>query len=145
MNNTLNQDFNTNLPQKIVNQSEFCSVQIIGDLLGLSLNNLDRLVTKPYGCGEQNMIILTPNIYALRYLNAVETASKKNNSNGKIANLILNAKENILYGYQNQLRYALDDGSFRYIDNQFFLVDIPGTLYNFNKIQTLYISHMSCS
>lgn len=108
---TLTHDFHSDLPSKIVNQSDFCSIQIIGDLLGPSLNNLNRLVTKPYGCGEQNMITLTPNIYALRYLNAV--ADGKKNKVDNLDKLLINAKENILFGYQNQLKYTLDDGSFR--------------------------------
>ena len=36
--------------------------------MGRALKNLDRLLQMPYGCGEQNMIVLAPNIYILLYL-----------------------------------------------------------------------------
>lgn len=41
-----------------------------GDIMGPALNNLDGLVRMPTGCGEQNMVGFTPNIYVLKYLNA---------------------------------------------------------------------------
>lgn len=37
--------------------------------MGTALRNLDNLLHMPYGCGEQNMALFTPNIYALDYLN----------------------------------------------------------------------------
>lgn len=40
----------------------------VGDILGRALNNLDGLLQMPYGCGEQNMALLSPNIYILEYL-----------------------------------------------------------------------------
>lgn len=36
--------------------------------MGRALNNLDGLLKMPYGCGEQNMALLAPNIYILQYL-----------------------------------------------------------------------------
>ena len=50
-----------------------CSVSVIpcfwaGDILGRALKNLDGLLQMPYGCGEQNMALLAPNIYILEYL-----------------------------------------------------------------------------
>lgn len=39
-----------------------------GDILGRALKNLDGLLQMPYGCGEQNMVLLAPNIYILQYL-----------------------------------------------------------------------------
>ena len=41
-----------------------------GDILGPALSNLDSLVRMPTGCGEQNMVGFTPNIYVLQYLTA---------------------------------------------------------------------------
>lgn len=40
-----------------------------GDILGTALRNMENLLHMPYGCGEQNMALFTPNIYALDYLN----------------------------------------------------------------------------
>lgn len=110
--NSITHDFAIDLPADRVKDSEFCSVQMIGDLLGPSLNNLNRLVTKPCGCGEQNMITLTPNIYALDYLNAISSGGGQS-TKANLDKFILDARNNILTGYQNQLKYALDDGSFR--------------------------------
>ena len=45
-----------------------------GDMMGAPLSNLGRLIKMPYGCGEQNMISMVPNIYALRYGDAVSGA-----------------------------------------------------------------------
>lgn len=39
-----------------------------GDIMGRALKNLDGLLRMPYGCGEQNMALLAPNIYILEYL-----------------------------------------------------------------------------
>lgn len=36
--------------------------------MGRALRNLDGLLKMPYGCGEQNMAQLAPNIYILQYL-----------------------------------------------------------------------------
>ena len=48
------------------------------------------MIRAPYGCGEQNMISLVPNIYALSYMTAVgianpdiEGKAKKNMQQGK--------------------------------------------------------------
>lgn len=39
-----------------------------GDLMGRAMQNLDRLLAMPYGCGEQNMVLFAPNIFILNYL-----------------------------------------------------------------------------
>lgn len=44
---------------------------IAGDMMGNVLEDIDKLVQMPFGCGEQNMITTVPNIYALTYLNAI--------------------------------------------------------------------------
>lgn len=36
--------------------------------MGPSLSGLEKLLKLPTGCGEQNMIGFTPNIYVLQYL-----------------------------------------------------------------------------
>lgn len=41
---------------------------ITGDIIGTALQNLDRLLAMPYGCGEQNMVLFVPNIFILQYL-----------------------------------------------------------------------------
>lgn len=36
--------------------------------MGPTLNNLDKLLRLPFGCGEQNMIHFAPNVFVLKYL-----------------------------------------------------------------------------
>ena len=45
-----------------------CVNVVLGDVMGPSLSGLDRLLKLPTGCGEQNMLGFTPNIYVLQYL-----------------------------------------------------------------------------
>lgn len=42
----------------------------IGDIMGPTMDNLDRLVRMPYGCGEQNMISTAPSVFVSEYLKA---------------------------------------------------------------------------
>ena len=52
----------------LVNGSARAWVAVTGDIMAPALANLDKLVTTPYGCGEQNMVSVVPNIYLLEYL-----------------------------------------------------------------------------
>lgn len=45
-----------------------CCVCASGDVMGPTLNNLDKLLRLPFGCGEQNMIHFAPNVFVLKYL-----------------------------------------------------------------------------
>ncbi|RWS30312.1 CD109 antigen-like protein [Leptotrombidium deliense] len=91
------------MPQEIVEGSERVSVTAIGDVLGPAINNLDDLLRMPYGCGEQNMIRLVPNVVVLKYL----TEAKRLQDNVKTK-----AIANIETGYQRQLTYKHFNGSF---------------------------------
>jgi CD109 antigen len=44
--------------------------------MGPSIAGLDSLLQMPYGCGEQNMLSMVPNIYVLDYLTQTNQASK---------------------------------------------------------------------
>ena len=39
--------------------------------MGPTIDNLDKLVRQPYGCGEQNMITTAPSVFVMGYLTAV--------------------------------------------------------------------------
>ena len=41
------------------------------------MQNLQNLLRMPYGCGEQNMVLFTPNIYVLNYLNETGLLTEK--------------------------------------------------------------------
>lgn len=48
-----------------------------GDVMGPTLNNLDKLLRLPFGCGEQNMIHFAPNVFVLKYLQKTRQLSSE--------------------------------------------------------------------
>uniref|UniRef100_A0A8C6LVR5 Alpha-2-macroglobulin domain-containing protein n=1 Tax=Nothobranchius furzeri TaxID=105023 RepID=A0A8C6LVR5_NOTFU len=66
--NTLTEETEIQLPGNVIEGSARATVSVLGDILGRALKNLDGLLQMPYGCGEQNMALLAPNIYILEYL-----------------------------------------------------------------------------
>ncbi|XP_069099056.1 alpha-2-macroglobulin-like protein 1 [Pleurodeles waltl] len=91
------------LPENILKDSERAHVSALGDIMGTALQNIDRLLTMPYGCGEQNMAKFAPNIYIMQYLR------KTNQMTPEIKE---KAVEYLKSGYQRQLNYKHDDGSY---------------------------------
>lgn len=96
------------IPKNAVPGSERISVSAIGDLLGPSVNNLDRLLVMPHGCGEQNMLDFVPNVVVLDYLKRANRLSSA--VQGK-------ALRNLEDGYQRELTYKRDDNSFSAFGN----------------------------
>ncbi|GMH33279.1 hypothetical protein BSKO_01113 [Bryopsis sp. KO-2023] len=93
-------DFDSLVP---VEGSVFTRFSVIGDIMGPTMQNLGRLVKMPSGCGEQNMIGFSPNVFALRYMNAVGS---------NLPDLEATAAKFINIGYQRELQYMHKDGSF---------------------------------
>jgi uncharacterized protein YfaS (alpha-2-macroglobulin family) len=90
--------------QQLVKGSARAWVTVSGDILAPSMNNLDGLVKMPYGCGEQNMISMVPNIYVVSYLEA--TGQNKPELIGK-------AKKHMMSGYNRQEdNFRHGDGSY---------------------------------
>ncbi|XP_068195427.1 CD109 antigen-like [Antennarius striatus] len=90
-------------PPHVVPDSQRGYVALVGDILALSIHNLDSLVDLPLGCGEQNMIKIAPSVYVLQYLDR----STQDNKEIRSRALAL-----MIEGYQRQLSFQLDDGSF---------------------------------
>ncbi|XP_029923420.1 alpha-2-macroglobulin-like protein 1 isoform X2 [Myripristis murdjan] len=91
------------LPEMFVAGSAKASVSVLGDLMGRAMQNLDRLLAMPYGCGEQNMVLFAPNIFILNYLK----------STGQLTKEIQDRATRFLEsGYQRELTYKHDDGSY---------------------------------
>lgn len=105
---TVSKNFSFAFPSDLVQGSEEAFITIAGDLLGPSINGLDKLITMPYGCGEQNMIVFAPNIYILLYLIAT------NQINENIREKSIKFLEQ---GYQRELLYLHSDGSFSAFGN----------------------------
>uniref|UniRef100_A0A8D2CPP0 CD109 molecule n=1 Tax=Sciurus vulgaris TaxID=55149 RepID=A0A8D2CPP0_SCIVU len=95
-------------PPDTVSGSERVQITAVGDVLGPSVNGLASLIQMPYGCGEQNMINFAPNIYILDYL----TKKKQLTDNIKEKSLSF-----MRQGYQRELLYQRDDGSFSAFGN----------------------------
>ncbi|MDP8243872.1 MAG: MG2 domain-containing protein [Candidatus Hinthialibacter antarcticus] len=93
----------TPMPIEIVADSEKLRIAVTGSLLGQSLSGLGDLLNMPYGCGEQNMIFLAPDVEVLRYLDATGQSNPE---------LRAQAEFFITTGYQRQLTFQHSDGSF---------------------------------
>ncbi|XP_026844066.1 CD109 antigen isoform X4 [Drosophila persimilis] len=91
------------IPTEAVPDSEFIEFSVMGDLLGPTLQNLDNLVRMPYGCGEQNMVNFVPNILVQKYLEV---------TNRKMPSIEAKARKFLEIGYQRELTYKHDDGSY---------------------------------
>nr|XP_057946755.1 CD109 antigen-like isoform X2 [Doryrhamphus excisus] len=91
------------LPPDVVQDSQRVNVVLMGDILALSIKHLDSLVEIPIGCGEQNMIHFAPSIYVLQYLD------RSSQDHPEIRKRVLGY---MVEGYQKQLSYQRDDGSF---------------------------------
>ncbi|NXE99140.1 A2ML1 protein, partial [Menura novaehollandiae] len=91
------------LPAKILEGSQRAHVTVMGDILGNALQNLDSLLAMPYGCGEQNMVRFAPNIYIQQYLEK---------SKQLLPDIRAKAQGFLQSGYQRELRYKHDDGSY---------------------------------
>lgn len=99
----MSQSLDADIPNEVVPQSEFIEFSVVGDLLGPTLQNLDNLVRMPYGCGEQNMVNFVPNILVLKYLEV---------TGRKLPSVESKARKFLEIGYQRELTYKHDDGSY---------------------------------
>ncbi|CAM4443241.1 unnamed protein product [Caretta caretta] len=91
------------LPPDVVEGSARATISVMGDIMGTALQNLDRLVQMPSGCGEQNMVLFAPIIYVLQYLEKT----------GQLTPEIRERATGFLRsGYQRQLLYKHHDGSY---------------------------------
>uniref|UniRef100_A0AAZ3RAU8 Uncharacterized protein n=1 Tax=Oncorhynchus tshawytscha TaxID=74940 RepID=A0AAZ3RAU8_ONCTS len=96
-------DISLKLPEVFVEGSAKASLSVLGDLMGRAMKNLDSLLQMPYGCGEQNMVLFAPNIYILNYLQSTRQLTKE---------IQTRATGFLDSGYQRELNYKHDDGSY---------------------------------
>ncbi|KAL3992357.1 BRCA1/BRCA2-containing complex subunit 3 [Sarotherodon galilaeus] len=100
---TLAEETVIQLPENVIEGSARTFVSVLGDILGWALKNLDGLLRMPYGCGEQNMALLAPNIYILQYLKGTQ----------QLTPAIMEKATNFLTsGYQRQLNYKSNEGAY---------------------------------
>uniref|UniRef100_A0A671WG83 Alpha-2-macroglobulin domain-containing protein n=1 Tax=Sparus aurata TaxID=8175 RepID=A0A671WG83_SPAAU len=99
----LTEEVDIELPENVIDGSARATLSVLGDILGRALKNLDGLLRMPYGCGEQNMALLAPNIYILQYLRNTQ----------QLTPAITEKSTNYLTsGYQRQLNYKHSDGAY---------------------------------
>ncbi|XP_057623601.1 ovostatin homolog [Chionomys nivalis] len=91
------------LPSDVVEGSARSFVTVVGDILGVSMQNLDSLLRTPYGCGEQNIAQLASDTYILDYLRATRQLTEEVKSRALL--LLTN-------GYQKHLSFKNSDGSY---------------------------------
>ena len=90
-------------PEDIVSDSERAYLHLTPSPVAQTMQGVADLLNMPYGCGEQNMIFLAPDIEILKYLREV----------GELAPEIrATAEYYVNVGYQRQLTYQTDDGGF---------------------------------
>ncbi|KAL6471076.1 hypothetical protein MHYP_G00197260 [Metynnis hypsauchen] len=101
--NSVSEEMELALPEDVIKGSTRASVSVLGDILGRALKNIDGLLKMPYGCGEQNIALLAPNIYILQYLENTGqlTAAIRERATGFLKS-----------GYQRQLNYKHEDGAY---------------------------------
>ncbi|XP_071943363.1 C3 and PZP-like alpha-2-macroglobulin domain-containing protein 8 [Antedon mediterranea] len=95
--------FNLGLPLNYIPGSEYAVASMVGDVMGPTLTNLHNLIRLPFGCGEQNMIHFAPNVYVMGYLERTHQLHE-----GTQKELVTF----LVQGYQRQLTYKHNDGSF---------------------------------
>ncbi|KAM6381889.1 LOW QUALITY PROTEIN: alpha-2-macroglobulin-like protein 1 [Alca torda] len=101
--NTVSEDFSLTVPAEVLEGSGRATFSVIGDIMGPALQNLDHLLDLPFGCGEQNMVQFAPNIFILQYLNKTKQLDPEIEDKALIF---------LRTGYQRQLLYKRDDGSY---------------------------------
>lgn len=94
---------NSRLPEGVIKDSEKIYLALTSNYLSQTMQGLEGLLQMPFGCGEQNMILLAPNIFITKYLK--ESGELK-------AEIMAKAEKLMLTGYQRQLTYRRSDGSF---------------------------------
>jgi len=90
-------------PPEVVADSASVKVSVIGDVMGGAADALENLVQLPTGCGEQNLVNFAPSVFILRYLKVTQRFAPT---------LTARARKYIKKGYQQELNYQRDDGSF---------------------------------
>jgi CD109 antigen len=101
-------ELDMSLPQDIISGSARGFLALTGNYLTQTMEGLESLIKMPYGCGEQNMLLFAPNVYVSQYLR--ETNQSKPSIQAKAESLMVT-------GYQRELTYQRNDGSFSAFGN----------------------------
>ncbi|CAI9738204.1 complement component C3 [Octopus vulgaris] len=102
---------NLNQPPDAIDGSANGDIVITGNLLGstiqTTLKEPEKLLKKPYGCGEQTMIFLAPCVYVLKYLNSTNQVTPE---------IFENSTRFIRLGILKEQEFRKIDGSYAAFD-----------------------------
>ncbi|KAF7233934.1 hypothetical protein EG68_12344 [Paragonimus skrjabini miyazakii] len=101
------QTFPLVIPKNVIPGSLRVYWSYTDEVLGPALKNLNSLVQMPTGCGEQNMVLVAPNVYVLDYLKSSPSVNVR-----QTEKLIRDARTYIETGYHGQSKYRHEDGSY---------------------------------
>ncbi len=93
----------TLIPLIVVEDSGRAYIALTSSYLTQTIDGLEELIQMPFGCGEQNMIVFAPDVYITKYLQ--ESGQLK-------AEIMAKAEKLMITGYQRELTYRRNDGSF---------------------------------
>jgi len=93
----------TEIPFDAVIDSGRAYLTVTSSFLTQTIEGLEALIQMPFGCGEQNMLLLAPDIYITNYLQ--ESGQVK-------PEIMAKAEKLMITGYQRELTYRRSDGSF---------------------------------
>jgi CD109 antigen len=93
----------TSIPPFVVEDSGRAYVAVTSSYLTQTIDGLEGLIQMPFGCGEQNMIVFAPDVFITKYLK--ESGQLK-------PEIMAKAEKLMITGYQRQLVYRHNDGSF---------------------------------
>jgi CD109 antigen len=91
------------VPPDAVPGSARAYIALTGNVLAQAIEGLEKLLQRPFGCGEQNMILFAPNVFVTRYLKATRQLKPE---------VMAKAEKLMLTGYQRELIYRRAEGSF---------------------------------
>jgi CD109 antigen len=112
----ITQTIDTAIPDLVVADSGRAYIAVTSSVLTQTIDGLDNLLKMPSGCGEQNMIVLAPDVYITKYLQG----------SGQLkAEIMAKAEKLMITGYQRELTYRRKDGSF----SAFGMNDPSGSLW----------------
>ncbi|KAL1374845.1 hypothetical protein pipiens_004807 [Culex pipiens pipiens] len=91
------------MPKYLDAGSENISFTVYSDLLGSAADDLQNLIRMPSGSGEQNVLKMVPNVVLVDYIAATKAFDSR---------VKARAVRFLELGYQNQLKFRREDGSF---------------------------------
>jgi CD109 antigen len=106
----------TSIPDVVVADSGRAYIAVTSSFLTQTIDGLDALLQMPFGCGEQNMIVLAPDVYIIKYLQGSGQLKPE---------IMAKAEKLMITGYQRELTYRHTDGSF----SAFGMSDESGSLW----------------